>query len=335
MRFLARLLLNGVAIILAAYVLPGLHVDGPLLAAALLVMAGAAYAQNLSFGSINGPVTDPWGGALPGGTCPASSPALQVGQLTAVTDGEGKYQVVDLPRGTYQVRFELQGFQPLIRQDVQLTAGFAARIDASLSIGTLTEAITVTGASPVVDVTSTRGGQTVNTELLTTALPGNKTVADLVQMTPGLTTTAGENPGTLGLRGRPRFNSYGTQSDNSNTTMMIDGFQIIANNPLPDVGATQEVDVKTFGHGADVKENGAAMNMIVKSGGNDFHGEVSTAYSKQPSANLDAELRRRGLVVGQELKYFSDSDVNLGGRIIRHKLWFFGSYRERRSKHSQ
>jgi hypothetical protein len=303
--------------------------------ACVLMMAGAAHAQNLSFGSINGTVTDTSGGALPGVTVTASSPALQVGQLTAVTDGEGKYQIVDLPRGTYQVRFELQGFQPLIRQDVQLTAGFAARIDASLAIGTLSEAITVTGASPVVDVTTTRGGQTVNTELLTTALPGNKTVADLVQMTPGLTNTAGENPGTLGLRGRPRFNSYGIQSDNSNTTMMIDGFQIIANNPLPDVGATQEVDVKTFGHGADVKENGAAMNMIVKSGGNEFHGEVSTAYSKQPSGNLDAELRRRGLVVGQELTYFSDSDVNLGGRIIRDKLWFFGSYRERRSKNSQ
>ena len=193
----------------------------------------------------------------------------------------------------------------------------------------------MTGASPVVDVTTTRGGQTVNTELLTTALPGNKTVADLVQMTPGLTNTAGENPGTLGLRGRPRFNSYGVQSDNSNTTMMIDGFQIIANNPLPDVGATQEVDVKTFGHGAEVKENGAAMNMIVKAGGNEFHGEASTGYSKQPSDNLDDTLRKRGLVVGQELKYFSDSDINMGGRIIRDKLWFFGSYRERRSKNSQ
>ena len=115
--------------------------------------------QNLSFGSINGTVTDTSGGALPGVTVTASSPALQVGQLTATTDGEGKYQVVDLPRGTCEVRFELQGFQPLIRKDVQLTAGFVARIDASLSIGALSEAITVTGASPVVDVTTTRGAR--------------------------------------------------------------------------------------------------------------------------------------------------------------------------------
>lgn len=306
-----------------------------LLLAFTLLVPCAARAQNLSLGSINGTVSDASGGALPGVTVTAASPALQVGRMSTVTDGEGKYQIIDLPRGTYEVRFELQGFQPLIRQQVQLSAGFAARIDASLTIGAVTEAITVTGASPVVDVTTTRGGQTVNTELLTTALPGNKTMGDLVQMTPGLTNTAGENPGTLGLKGRPRFNSYGTDSDNSNTTMMIDGFQIIANNPLPDVGATQEVDVKTFGHGAEVKEDGAAMNMIVKSGGNEFHGEASTALSKQPSDNLDDTLRKRGLAVGQELKYFSDSDINLGGRIIRDKLWFFGSYRERRSKNSQ
>ena len=106
-----------------------------------LLLPRAGRAQNLSFGSINGTVTDTSGGALPGVTVTASSPALQVGQLTATTDGEGKYQVVDLPRGTYEVRFELQGFQPLIRKDVQLTAGFVARIDASLSIGALSEAI--------------------------------------------------------------------------------------------------------------------------------------------------------------------------------------------------
>ena len=306
-----------------------------IMALAAMLLPGALHSQNLSSGSISGTVTDNSGGALPGVTIVATSPALQVGQVDAVTDSEGRYRLIELPRGVYQVRFELSGFQPVVREGLQLSAGFAARVDVSLSIGALQETITVTGASPVVDTTTTRGGQTVNTELLTVELPGNRTVGDLVQMTPGLTNTAGENPGSLGLRGRPRFNSYGINSDNSNTTMMIDGFQIIANNPLPDVGATDEVDVRTFGHGAEVKEVGAAMNMIVKSGGNDFHGGASTAYSTQPSSNLDAELRRRGLVVGQELKYFSDSGADLGGRILKDKVWFFGSYRERRSKTSQ
>ena len=262
-------------------------------------------------------------------------PDLQVGQVTAISDSEGRYRFTDLARGVYQLRFELSGFQPMIREGLQLNAAFAARVDATLSVGGIAETVTVSGASPVVDVTSTRGGQTVDTELLTVELPGNRTIGDLVQMTAGLTNTAGENPGSLGLRGRPRFNSYGINSDNSNTTMMIDGFQIIANNPLPDVGATEEVDVKTFGHGAEVKEVGAAMNMIVKSGGNQFHGSAGTAYSRQPSDNLSDELRRRGLVVGQELKYFSDSGVDIGGRICPTRCGSSVRYRERRSKTSQ
>src|ERR1043166_6196606 len=100
---------------------------GRLVALALgfaLLAPSALRAQNLSFGSINGTVTDTSGGALPGVTVTASSPALQVGLLSAVSDGAGKYQIVDLPRGTYEVRFELQGFQLLIRKDIQLTAGF-------------------------------------------------------------------------------------------------------------------------------------------------------------------------------------------------------------------
>jgi hypothetical protein len=111
-----------------------------------LLLPRAGRAQNLSFGSINGTVTDTSGGALPGVTVTASSPALQVGQLTATTDGEGKYQVVDLPRGTYEVRFELQGFQPLIRKDVSWRRA-SSRASTFAEHRRALEAITVTGAS--------------------------------------------------------------------------------------------------------------------------------------------------------------------------------------------
>ncbi len=80
--------------------------------AALLAIAATAAAQNLSSSSIDGIVTDQSGGALPGVTVTATSPALQVQQLTTVTDGQGFYRFPDLPRGTYQLRFELAGFDP-------------------------------------------------------------------------------------------------------------------------------------------------------------------------------------------------------------------------------
>ena len=297
--------------------------------------AAPAAAQNLSSSSIDGTVTDQTGGALPGVTVTVASAALQIAQLTTVTDTEGRYRVIDLPRGTYQVRFELQGFKALIRDGLVLNAGFAMRVDVALAVGGVEENVTVSAASPIVDVTSTRGGQTISTDLLTTALPGNKTVADLVSMTAGLTNTAGQDPGTLGQNARPRFNMYGIDSGNTNMTMMIDGFQIIANNPVPDVGATAEVDMKTFGNGADVKEIGVAMNMILKSGGNQFHGSFSASDSRQPSGNLTDALKARNLAVGSSIKYFDDFGGDVGGRIVLDKLWFFGSVRGRRSQISQ
>lgn len=303
------------------------------LASGLLV--APARAQNLSSSSIDGTVTDESGGALPGVTVTATSPALQVGQVSAVTDAEGRYRFVEVPRGTYALKFELEGFTPLLREGLLLNAGFAMRVDIQLKIGTLNDLITVTGAAPVVDVTSTRGGQTVDTDMLMTNLPGNRTVADLISLTPGLRNQDGDNPGALGQNARPRFNMYGIDSGNTNVTMMIDGFQIIANNPVPDVGATAEVDVKTFGNAADVKEVGVAMNMVLKSGGNEFRGGGTAALLRQPWNNITDELRARNLTVGRELKSFTDYGGDLGGRVIRDRLWFYSSGRLRGSETTQ
>jgi hypothetical protein len=85
--------------------------------AAVLLLPSALHSQNLSSGSINGTVTDETGAALPGVTVTAASPALQVQQVTTVTDEEGRYRLIDLPRGTYQLRYELSGFRPLAARD--------------------------------------------------------------------------------------------------------------------------------------------------------------------------------------------------------------------------
>ncbi len=167
----------------------GLLIDcsGVLVAALVLGLAGSATAQNISSGSIDGVVADESGGALPGVSVTLKGPALQVPQLTAITDGEGHYKFIDVPRGTYQLRFEIQGFEPLVRQGLELNAGFAARVNVTLKVGALSEAVTVTGASPVVDLTTTRGGQNVPTDLITLALPGLKQMADV---TPTASTAA-------------------------------------------------------------------------------------------------------------------------------------------------
>src|ERR1051326_8067900 len=89
---------------------------------ALLAAAPFAAAQNITSASIDGVVSDESGAALPGVTVTISSPALQVSQLTTATDGQGHYRFIDLPRGTYQLRFELQGFDPLVRTGLEVNA---------------------------------------------------------------------------------------------------------------------------------------------------------------------------------------------------------------------
>ena len=122
----------------------------------LMPLADVAVAgQATAAASIIGQVTDGTGAALPGVTVTATSPALQVPSVVTVTDAAGEYRLTPLPIGIYTVTYELVGFQSVRREGVQLTVGFAARLDQVLSLGAVVETITVTGASPLVDVTST------------------------------------------------------------------------------------------------------------------------------------------------------------------------------------
>ena len=138
----------------------------------LALPAAHAFAQEAS---IIGQVTDEGGGVLPGVTVTATSPALQVPQVGDVTNELGDYRLTALPIGTYTVQYELAGFGTLRREDIRLTAGFTARVDIRLKVGTLSETVTVSGEAPIVDVaaTSTRTQLTRETlELIPTGRAG-------------------------------------------------------------------------------------------------------------------------------------------------------------------
>ena len=114
-----------------------------------------AIAGQVQEASIIGQVADESGAVLPGVTVTATSPALQVPQVTDVTNERGEYRLTPLPIGIYSVQYELTGFGTVRRPDVRLTAGFTARVDVALKVGALAETVTVSGAAPVVDVAST------------------------------------------------------------------------------------------------------------------------------------------------------------------------------------
>ena len=151
----------------------------------ILVFApGAAWAQGARDGAIAGAVTDATGGVLPGVTIEAASPALIEGSRVAVTDGQGLYRIVGLRPGAYSVTFTLPGFATVVREGIKLNVGFTANVNAELTIGSVEETITVTGASPTVDIQNVRTQSVLTREVLD-AVPISKNFQSLADLTVG------------------------------------------------------------------------------------------------------------------------------------------------------
>src|SRR5207249_129255 len=166
----------------------------------VLLLSPSAWAQQAS--GIAGAVKDTSGAVLPGVTVEAASPALIEKVRTVVTDGEGRYNIVDLRPGTYVVTFTLTGFSTVKREGIVLTGGFTAAVNAELQVGAVEETITVTAASPVVDTQNVRQQSVLSADVLTALPTGNKTMASLTLLIPGMTGVT--DVGGLGLSKRRR-----------------------------------------------------------------------------------------------------------------------------------
>src|SRR5947207_74641 len=157
----------------------------PLIAlGSVLLLPSVTLAQDAGIAGI---VRDNTGGVVPGVSVTAASPVLIEQQRVAITDGEGRYSITQLRPGTYRVTFTLQGFSTVVREGLQLSAGFTANVEAELRPGGLAESITVTGASPIVDVQNVRRQTVVNDELLQTLPTSTKSVGTFVSLTVGIT----------------------------------------------------------------------------------------------------------------------------------------------------
>src|SRR5262245_36298294 len=237
----------------------------------MLALCGVATAQQQA--SIFGQVKDESGGVLPGVTVTAKSPALQVPQIEAVTDERGEYRLSPLPIGLYEVEYTLSGFQPIKREGVQLTLGFQARLDETLKVGSLQESVTVSGASPVVDVSSSASTTKLNRETLEILPTGRSGINDILSQAPGTRQeygTAGSN-----MSSNPNFRAFGQNGEYWST---LEGVPTTppqsGQGNFYDYSSQDESVVQTIGNDAEMPRRGVYLASVVKSGGNEFHGEL-------------------------------------------------------------
>ena len=295
----------------------------------VLLLPWAASAQQASASGIAGVVKDTSGAVLPGVTVEAASPALIEKVRTAVADSEGRYNIVDLRPGTYSVTFTLPGFNAFKREGIELTSGFTATVNADMQVGALTETITVTGESPLVDTRNARKQTVVSSDLLNVLPSSVKNLNNLVALTPGFRGNEG-----FDVTGAYSGQIGGTYHGKGGTNVQFDGMGIqhASGNQGYNANAetVQELVMSTSGITADSNADGAIVNMIPKEGGNRFAGSMSGLYANKSlmSDNLSDDLIARGLKSVNRLNYIYDAGFTLGGPIKRDRLWFYGSFRE-------
>jgi len=288
-----------------------------------------------STGTIQGRVADGQGAVLPGVTVTAISPAL-IQPQTTVTSETGNYRFPAVPPGSYELSFELAGFNTLKRSGISITLGFTAQVNVELAIATLQETVTVSGASPVIDTSSTRVQQNFKMDQLQ-SIPNGRDMWALLAVTPSVQMTridvGGNRAGTQ--------TGYAAYGQTGQVRVLIEGINTTEGTGGAgfyfDYASLEEAFLGTSGQSAEMPNPGVQSQFIARSGSNQFAAEYHLDWYNNalqganlpesytvPTAFNNSPIREHS----NEIDRYYDHDINAGGPIARDKAWFFGTYRE-------
>jgi hypothetical protein len=316
---------------------------GAIVVSVLLASPLAVFAQvSATTGSINGKVSDATGGVLPGVTVTVASPSMQ-GTRTAVTDANGDYRFPAVPPGDYRITYELPGFSTVVREGVRVGLGFTATINIDMRVASLQETVTVTGESPVVDVTATTTAANFG-EARLASLPNARDFWTVLAAAPAIVVNridvGGSAAGT-----QTGYSAYDTKTDQHRP--MVEGIVNTEGTGAAgwyyDYGSIDEVAVQTKGHTAEMPWPGVWSNFIAKSGGNEYHGKVYADYQNKgiQARNIDdadtflCPASRCGDLLPSDLnrlENYYDVNGDVGGYLQKDKLWWYGSLRDQNIK---
>ena len=294
--------------------------------AALLIvisMPASARAQAVT-GTLLGNITDSSGGAVPGATVTATETQTNISR-NAVTNEHGYYIFSSLQNGTYAIEAELTGFKKVVRQGVKVDVNTTVRVDLTLEVGQMTEAVTVSAESPLLQTDRTDTGRIIESKIVAEMpLTYNRNFQSVLMMVPGTTRPHREHSQffnsqdslAVEVNGQPRQanNTLIEGLDNNHKTGLL---QVI----IPAADALETVSVTTSNYDAEFgRAGGAVTNVTIKSGTNDlkgsafFFGNTEKTNASDYFTHLKAPTK------------FANAGFTLGGPIVKNRLFFFGDY---------
>jgi outer membrane receptor protein involved in Fe transport len=311
-----------------------------LLCASLALATTAAFPQSqATSGNIEGRVLDPNGAAVPGVNVTATN--QQTGfEKTATSDEDGNYRLILLPPGTYKiVAAGAAGFQPATLENAIVTVGGQTNIDINLGVGGTTTTIDVSAEAPVVEVTRTSVATTVNERDIENLPVSGRNYLDFATLTPGVVRDP-TRQGDLSVGGQKgTLNSLQVDGADNNNTFFGQAFGRTGVRPPYQFSeeSVKEFQVNQNGFSAEFgRAGGAVINVVTKSGTNDFHGG-GFEYFRDESLNanapnikgqqgVDFDLGRRLDRNKRPPQQINQFGFRLGGPIVRNRAFFFGTY---------
>src|SRR5688500_16894030 len=289
----------------------------------------APVSAQVQTGSIFVKVVDDQGAAVPGATVTLTSPVLPR-PLVGVTDSAGAHRFAALTVGSYAVKTTLSGFQTVNREDIVVIQSQTVSIDITMKVGTFAEEVTVS-ASPVVDTKSASVATNLDAMLLDTT-PGGKDIWSILEYKiPGLVFNVPDVGGNqAGLQ--RAFTSRGTP--NAQNVQLVNGVNV--GDPAAigfsmnyyEPATFENVQVTTGAQDISMGTSGTLINMVTRSGTNQFSGQTGGTYQGKPTQwdNVDETLKQAGFrPEAQAVDYISNANVQAGGPLVQNRLFYFGN----------
>ncbi len=298
----------------------------------MLGISSLAYAQ-AGTAALAGTVKDAQGAVVPGATVTVTLPTTG-STRSNISNQEGAYNFPGLPPGMYAVRVELTGFRPVVHEKVEMRVDSTTQLDIVLAVGAITDTVTVTEASPIMNTTDASVGSTLSQQTIQRLPVEARNIVHLLSLQPGAVFIPTANANTAD----PRYGAIGgARADQQNVT--LDGVDV--NDPQLQTAYTsavrmtqdalEEFKVSTTNYGAEAgRSSGAQVSLVTRSGTNQYNGSGYWFMRRTETSSNEYFTKLAQVLAGKPSKAPKlDKDIGgaaFGGPIRRNRIFFFGNY---------